>query len=42
MAKGLKILGSVEFDDAHTPTIETEFTHDYTYSQLAPIDFWIQ
>jgi hypothetical protein len=29
-------------DDAHTPTIETELTYDYTYSQLPPIDYWTQ
>ncbi len=28
--------------DAHMPTIETEPTYDYTYSQLPPIDYWTQ
>jgi hypothetical protein len=28
--------------DAHTPTIETELTYDYTYSQLPPKDYWTQ
>ena len=27
-------------DDAHGPTNETELTYDYTYYQLAPIDYW--
>ncbi len=31
-----------QFDDAHTPTFETELTYDYTYSQLPPIDYWTQ
>jgi hypothetical protein len=26
----------------HIPTIETELTYDYTYSQLPPIDYWTQ
>jgi hypothetical protein len=29
-------------DDTHTPSIETELTYDYTYSQLPPIDYWTQ
>jgi len=28
--------------DMHMPTIETELTYDYTYSQLPPIDYWTQ
>jgi len=31
-----------QFDNLHTPTIETELTYDYTYSQLPPIDYWTQ
>jgi hypothetical protein len=31
-----------QLDDAHTPTIETKLTYDYTYSQLPPIDYWTQ
>jgi hypothetical protein len=31
-----------QLDDTHTPTIETELTYDYTYSQLPPIDYWTQ
>ena len=26
--------------DTHIPTIETELTYDYTYSQLPPINYW--
>ncbi len=29
-------------DILHTPTIETELTCDYPYSQLSPIDYWTQ
>jgi hypothetical protein len=29
-------------NDTHIPTIETELTYDYTYSQLPPIDYWTQ
>jgi hypothetical protein len=29
-------------NEVHTPTIETELTYDYTYSQLPPIDYWTQ
>ena len=29
-------------EDVHIPTIETELTYDYTYSQLPPIDYWTQ
>jgi len=29
-------------NDSQTPTIETELTYDYTYSQLPPIDYWTQ
>ena len=28
--------------DARMPTIETELTYDYTYSQLSPVDYWTQ
>ncbi|MCP3931522.1 MAG: hypothetical protein GY705_20750 [Bacteroidetes bacterium] len=28
--------------DVHIPTIETELTYDYTYSQLPAIDYWTQ
>jgi hypothetical protein len=31
-----------QLDNAHIPTIETERTCDYTYSQLPPIDYWTQ
>jgi hypothetical protein len=31
-----------QLDDAHIPTIETELTCDYTYSQLPPIDYRTQ
>jgi hypothetical protein len=31
-----------QVDDAYPPTIETELTYDYTYSQLPPIDYWTQ
>jgi ribosomal protein S27E len=29
-----------QLNDAPVPTIETELTYDYTYSQLPPIDYW--
>ena len=31
-----------QLDSPHIPTIETELTYDYTYSQLPPIDYWTQ
>jgi hypothetical protein len=31
-----------QVDDAYPPTIETELTYDYTYSQLPSIDYWTQ
>jgi hypothetical protein len=29
-------------NDTHIPTIETDLTCDYTYTQLPPIDYWTQ
>ena len=29
-------------NQVHTPTIETELTYDYSYSQIPPIDYWTQ
>lgn len=32
--------GLPRLDDAHTHTIETEPTYDFTYSLLPPFDHW--